>query len=201
MDSHPPSSGMHRQIRRARLHDGPSSAREHVAARFGAFSREVVRGQVPRELRRTCDSEDLAQEVALKAVRSLHQFEERGPRSWRSWLRTLSRRHLIDRWRAVRGRPAPVELEPWTPATGRSAGAQGDARTPSEILMRREERDALDLEIERLGPRHRAVFERCCAGETFVNIAADLSLPSRKTAARLYHEALIQLSRHLPDVR
>ncbi|MDT0343782.1 sigma-70 family RNA polymerase sigma factor [Streptomyces litchfieldiae] len=78
----------------------------------------AVQGELHRCLLRLSgdaqSAEDLVQETLLRALRSLPGFEGRS--SARTWLLTIARRTVADRFRYERSRPRPADTADWLSA-------------------------------------------------------------------------------------
>lgn len=97
-----------------RARDGaPGALAELIAA---------TRGDVERYIRRLADpqsAEELAQETYIRAMRGLPRFAGRS--SVRTWLRSIARHTVLDRYRAQAARPRTLPVEA-------GDGAERDAR-------------------------------------------------------------------------
>lgn len=83
--------------------------------------------------RLTPDPEDAYQAIWAKAFAALPDLDPDGPASFRTWLRTLAHRHLIDRHRrrTVRGEVVPLDR---APAHAADADVQVDASRRAAAL-------------------------------------------------------------------
>ena len=117
--------------------------REGVPRLVGRFE-NLVFGVCLRALRHRHDAEDVAQEVFLRAVRSLRRWD--GERPLRPWLVTIAANRCRTHLSRGRNRPVPVEF---VDDVADRRPAEGDAG---------EVRAALQDALERLRPEYQQVF-------------------------------------------
>ncbi|MDA0567449.1 sigma-70 family RNA polymerase sigma factor [Streptomonospora sp. S1-112] len=67
--------------------------------------------------------EELTQETLIRALRGLPRFAARS--SVRSWILSIARHTVVDRYRAASARPATVSVEDWDTAQARTETGQG----------------------------------------------------------------------------
>lgn len=123
--------------------------------------------------------DELVQDTFVRAFGSLDGF--RGDSSFRTWLFTIERRLLMDRRRAARRRPEPVEV------------VEGDAATEFDALdelVADEAQAQVRRAVERLTPTQREVFVlRVTEGLSYKEIAQ--AVQTTEGAARVhYHNAM-----------
>ncbi len=124
------------------------------------------------------ETEDLAQEVFLKAYRSLPRF--RGEASFSTWLYRIALNHLKD-WIRAR-RPEAVELGSIEERVAADPGT-----SPEEAAMRAEYRQLIQRTLAELPESYRQVLylhhyhDLSCA-----EIGARLGVPDRTIETRLY---------------
>ncbi|MFC6005349.1 sigma-70 family RNA polymerase sigma factor, partial [Streptomonospora nanhaiensis] len=75
--------------------------------------------------------EELTQETLIRALRGLPRFAARS--SVRSWILSIARHTVVDRYRAASSRPATVSVEDWDAAQSRTESGQG--RFEEEIAL------------------------------------------------------------------
>ena len=124
-------------------------------------------------------AEDLAQEVMLRAWRSLPTLvgdvQDLGP-----WLRTVARRIAIDTDRARRARPEEILCGPLPDPTEPHRGVDHNEQVLDRVTVYRLLRD--------LGPGHRAVVELFYLHDMDIrSIAHRLSIPVGTVKSRLHH--------------
>lgn len=109
------------------------------------------------------EAEDTTQEVFLRALRSISQFEDRGV-SFMAYLLRIADNLVRDRWRSRPSRSL---------ATADVPEAVAPARGPDEVVVDNERRRALLCALDRLSPDHRAVLRmRILEGRSTHEVAA-----------------------------
>lgn len=120
-----------------------------------AWARFVVRyGPVLRKWCRQwrlqdADSHDLEQEVLVRLVRKLRDYEHHGPGSFRGWLKTIARRALLDFLEACNRPGAPARA-------AQLAESLTDVAAREDLLKRLDDEfdcELLELAIERVKQR------------------------------------------------
>ena len=175
-----------------RAQDGDRRAFEALVARHHAR----LIGLCAALLGGSADAEDAAQEVFLKAYRSLGSF--RGGSSFYTWLYRIASNHCLDRLRASRRRPA----ESWEGLLERDGDRVerllGAGRDPDRA---REDADLAARVLALLPEDYRlALLLRETQGFTYDEIASamDCSLDSVKARLRRARGALREGLRHFP---
>ncbi|HEY2851617.1 MAG TPA: sigma-70 family RNA polymerase sigma factor [Gemmatimonadaceae bacterium] len=134
------------------------------------------------------DVDDLVQDTFVRAFQSLDGF--RGDSSFRTWLFTIERRLLLDRRRAEKRRPSPVEVQ------------EGDAATEYDALdsmVAGEAAGRVQQAMKRLSPTQREVFAlRVAQGLSYKEIAELVG--TTEGAARVhYHNAMRAVKEYIDD--
>lgn len=134
------------------------------------------------------DVDELVQDTFVRAFGSLEGF--RGESSLRTWLFTIARRLLLDRRRAEKRRPEPVDI------------LESDAATAFDALdgmVADETRERLRKVVERLTPTQREVFTlRVGEGLSYKEIAD--AVGTTEGAARVhYHNAMRAVKEFLDE--
>jgi RNA polymerase sigma-70 factor (ECF subfamily) len=101
-----------------------------------------------RFTRNPAEAEDLTQDVFLRALRSLPQFEDRGL-PFTSYLLQIAHNLARDRWRA-----GPARLVVTADVPERAVAGPG----PESLAVESARRQALLAALDRLAPDHRAVL-------------------------------------------
>jgi RNA polymerase sigma-70 factor (ECF subfamily) len=137
------------------VRQGRTDAFEVLVARYEDDVFRWVRRRVPAG-----EVEDTAQEVFIRAYRSLPGYRGRGP-AFRSWLAAIATRTCCDHWRrAYRNRETPLSVlsdaqQTWLEA----AMAQTAARDLEQAGAAEEAREILEAALSRLPPEDRMVLE------------------------------------------
>jgi RNA polymerase sigma-70 factor (ECF subfamily) len=127
------------------------------------------------------DAQEVAQDTLLSMVRSVRDF--RGEASLSTWLYTVARSFCIKKRRRTKG--APAHHEPLDAAAHEQASAP--ARSPEQILLGRETRDAVAAALEQLEPDAReVVILRDLEGLTAPEVAQVTGLSVAAVKSRLH---------------
>ena len=100
-------------LRRATL--GDEDARNQLCARYGPRLRRWARGQLPPGARSVLDTGDVVQDVLIKALRALPDFEPRHEGGFQGFLRMILTNRLRDIARATKRRPPGDALDTAVP--------------------------------------------------------------------------------------
>lgn len=160
---------------------GDRSARQTLVQRYGASVFGLCK-------RLDTEPEDAYQEIWEKVFAALGRFDPDGTASFRTWIMTITRRHLIDRHRrrATRGEVVPL---------GDHLRAETD---PGERLDRAQRTQRLESAIRRLPEaQRRAVVLFHIEGRTLQQIAADEQTGIGTIKSRL-HRARARLASWMP---
>ena len=158
--------------------DGDRTAWEALIARHA----ERVYGICYRFTRRHCDAEDMMQEAFLRIFVRLGSFRA-NQLSFISWLTTLTHNLLIDRYRCTHmdRRAVSIDDERFVNA-GRSSWT-GD---PEHELLRKEQHQLLQCELQKLTPEAREVIDLCHIQEIrCCEVAQRLGVPEGTVKSRL----------------
>ena len=148
----------------------------------------LARFAVASGVRDPAEVDELVQDTFVRAFGSLDGF--RGESSFRTWLFTIQRRLILDRRRASKRRPEPLEVTEADAATDFDAL---DGMVADEVQERL--RDA----VGRLSPMQRQVFTlRVTEGLSYREIAE--AVGTTEGAARVhYHNAMRTVKEKLDD--
>src|SRR6516165_5087931 len=114
-----------------------------------------LRSKLPADGREFIDVEDILQQAFIKAFQKIGSFEDRGPRSFFFWLRTIADNACIDELRKRQKRRERETPWPSLDPKGDSGGSSGpqprpvnlDDETPSRSAGRREAAGALQTAL------------------------------------------------------
>lgn len=172
----------------ARARAGDKAA---VAAIYRRYVDEVF-GYAFNQLGERQEAEDVTSEVFLRLVRALPEF--RGDSSLRTWIYSICRNILRDRWRERASHPrVPLDLVPARQTLDREAepagGSAADATRAGDL-------SALGRAVlARLSPREQAVLAlRFLEGRSVADTAAELGL-SPGNLKVIQHRALRHAAR------
>lgn len=68
---------------------GDAGAWQRIDARYRKRLALLLRGRIPKSLKRRFDTEDIVQSAILSAFKEIDSFEDRGPDSFRRWMMTI----------------------------------------------------------------------------------------------------------------
>jgi len=187
----PPVSG--REIDVVTLRACRAGEAKAIRAFVGHYQRSVL-AFLSRSLGSGMPIEDLAQEVFLRAARTLPDFEVEGPARVSTWLLTIARRLAVDvrRERRLRVQSLSEDMtvaDPVTPETERERKEIGRALSAAASQLPDDQRDAFIL----------AEFH----GLTMLEIANLLGIPENTARTRLFRarEKLRQMLAWLMEER
>jgi len=187
----PESESSFQLLVRARA--GDRDALEGLCAIYWPRLHRWARGRLPPGARGALDTNDVVQEVLLKALKRLAIFEPRAEWSFQKYLRSALKHRLIDLARQARRHPAPDVLDTSSP---------GDARSPLEILIGTDGIDRYEAALQRLRPvDQRAIIARCEWDMSYIEIAELLGKPNVNATRVAIHRALVRLAKEMADDR
>ena len=183
-------------VRRVRAGDDAAATLLHD--RCEPLLRARARRRLVGGLRRRLGASDIVQEAFAAAFERLDAFEDQGPGSFRRWMETildhkasdLMKRHVTAGKRSVRREASG--------ALGSSdAGPAGRDATPSVVVVRAEEREALRRAIEGLDGDDRLVLDLVNGqGQDFAEAGRRMGR-SAEAARKLFGRAVLRLGRRL----
>lgn len=189
-------------VRRAQ--DGDRTALNRLIQRYQERVLKLVRLRLGAKLRQRVESEDIAQETFITAVRLLDNFEMRDEASLIHWLARIAERqitaaadfHSAEKRDLDRAAPfvaeagaAKVNLEP-----------TADADRPDAELVRGEERRVVEDCLARLPEEYREVILlRDYTGLAWEFIAEQIGSPTAGAARMKHGRALIELGKLVRD--
>lgn len=135
------------------------------------------------------EAEDLTQEVFLRALRALPQFEDRGL-PFASYLLRIARNLASDRWRAGRARVVVTQELPERSTTGPG---------PESLAIESARRQTLLAALDRLAPDHASVLRLRVLEGRPSNEVATLIRRSPQAVRQLQVRALAALRELLTD--
>ncbi len=172
-----------------RAKTGDQGALEALFARYLPRVRRWAHGRLPAYSRSLLNTDDLAQEVLLRAIASLDKFEPRHEGAFQGFLRQTILNRVRDEIRYTQRRPtgeAP-EQEP----------AASDA-SPLEIAIGQQALERYESALERLRPQDRElIVARCELDFSAAEIAAMFGKPTAAAAQVAVGRALVRLAEEM----
>ena len=146
--------------------DGDEPALNQLCAVYGPRVLWTIRLRMGKELRSKLESMDLVQDALFSALRDLGEFTYKNEGDFLRWLSKIAENRLRDHLDKLhadkRDIRKEVRLKSYQPSSDNSsfAAAVGpvDATTPSVVLSRKEEYDALERAMDALKPEYREVI-------------------------------------------
>jgi len=176
-------------IARARAGDTPAGQR--LLARLLPVLRRWARHRFPARLRDARDTDDLVQDVLLRAFRRIDQFENRGEGAFLAYLRQIMLNAVKDEARRAARGPRALPLDENLPDVAPSIVE----RAIGADQVRRFE-DALATLAEE---QQQAVILRIEFGYTHAQIAEALNKPSTDAARMMVSRALAELAGRIDE--
>lgn len=177
-------------IARARAGDTPAGQR--LLARLLPVLRRWARHRFPAKLRDARDTEDLVQDVLLRAFRRIDSFENRGEGAFLAYLRQILLNAVKDEARRVARGPRALPLDDNLPDLAPSAVE----RAIGADQLRRFEEALATLPEE----QQQAVILRVEFGYSHAQIAEALNKPSTDAARMMVSRALAELAGRIDEV-
>ena len=176
----------------ARARSGDTPAGQRLFARLLPVLRRWARHRFPARLRDARDTEDLVQDVLLRAFRRIDQFENRGEGAFLAYLRQILLNAVKDEARRAGRRPGvPLPLDE-TMSDG--APSVVERAIGADKLQRFE--DALATLPEE---QQQAIILRVEFGYSHAQIAEALGKPSMDAARVMVARALAELARRIDE--
>lgn len=146
-------------------------------------------GRLPASARGLLETDDLVQEVLIRTVQRLDQFEPRTPREFHSYLRTSLTNRIRDELRRVQTRPQGAVL------TGAESSREP---SPLETAIGRDACERYEAGLARLSPEDReAIVAKLELDCSYAELAEFLGKPSADAARVAVSRALVRLAREL----
>lgn len=176
----------------ARSKAGEHAAFDDLMARYRPRLVSFLHARLPAGRRGVADTQDLVQDVMLRAWQALPRFEHRGIGSFWLFLRAAAKNRLVDEWRragnAADPRPnaalADGLLDPPDPGA-----------SPRRLAIGAEEHALFEAALEGVPERERrAITLRVELGLDYDAIAADVAYPSPDAARMAIKRALAKVA-------
>ncbi len=183
----------------AEARGGDATAMGELLQRYEARVRRIVSIRTGASLRRLVGLDDVVQEVFLRALRSLHEFEPRDDAGIIDWMASVAQHVIVDearRWRAQKRDPERVRSMDASSEMGPLAGS---VRTPSSLAHRSEAVRLVDEALESLEPPEyrEAILLRDYHDGDWEFVRARLGKDTVKAAQQMHRRARLRLASKL----
>lgn len=145
--------------------EGDPSALNQLCSIYGERVRRIIRFRIDRKLRPKLDSVDVVQDALMLALGGLKGFTYKNEGDFLRWLSTIAENRLCDILDKFHAAKRDIRRE--IPFKKRRPGTEGEftgpadpmgMTTPSVIVTRKEEFDALEKAMDALSPELRDVI-------------------------------------------
>jgi len=175
-----------------RAKKGDQEALEHLCTRYLPRLTRWAHGRLPLSSRGLLETQDLAQEVLVRAVRRVESFEPRHEGAFQGYLREMLLNRIRDEVRRARRSPGAESLEDDHAAKDPS---------PLEIAIGQQALERYEAALQRLSPQDRElIVARVELGFSAAEIAETLGKPSTAAAHMAVSRALVRLAREMANV-
>src|SRR5262249_19287176 len=169
-----------------RAKQGDRVAIEALWARYLPRIRQWAHGRLPRASRGVLDTNDLAQEILLRAVQHIDSFKPEHEGAFQAYLRQIMRNKVIDEVRRGERRPPGTSIPEDLPAVDPS---------PLEIALGQETLDRYETALQQLKPQERElIIARLELGFSAAEIAEAFGKPSSAAAHMAVSRAVLRLA-------
>ena len=172
-----------------RARDGDDEALGRLCARYLPRLQRWAHGRLPPWARSALETQDLAQETLILAVRHIKTFEPRHEGAFQAYLRQTLLNRIRDEIRRGRRRGPTDSLDTSEPAKSPS---------PLEEAIGHEALERYEAALERLRPEDReAIIARIEMGLGYAEVAEALGKPSAAAANMAVSRALVKLAKEM----
>jgi RNA polymerase sigma-70 factor, ECF subfamily len=176
-----------------RARNGDDAALERLCRRYLPRLERWAHGRLPAWARGTLDTQDLAQEALVHAVRKLKTFEPRHEGAFQAYVRQALLNRVRDEVRRARRRGPSDSLNSQEPASEPS---------PLEHAIGQETLERYEAALQRLRPEDReAIVARIELGFEYPEVAEALGKPSVPAAQMAVSRALVKLAKEMAHER
>ena len=173
---------------------GDAQAAEALFAHLRQPLDRYLSGRLPLAVRALWETDDIVQEVCLRAWKGLSTFDNDSPSAFWSYLRTIARNLSIDVCRAELQRRGVTE-----PLNGEPCAIAPDSLDILDVLERQE---TYERALAQLDERSRsALLMRLELDATFEEVAVELGAPSAEAARKALRRALDRVLRRMRPER
>jgi RNA polymerase sigma factor (sigma-70 family) len=165
---------------------GDRQAVERLWSRYLPRIRRWAHGRLPSSSRGLLDTDDLAQEILLRAIQHVDTFEPRHEGAFQGYLRQMLKNRIFDELRSAGRRPAGTTIHDEHAAPDPS---------PLELALGRETLDRYEAALQQLRPQDRElVVARFELDFSVAEIAAAFGKPSVPAAQMAVSRAVLKLA-------
>jgi RNA polymerase sigma-70 factor (ECF subfamily) len=173
-----------------RAKTGDVDATNRLFARYLPRVRRWAHGRLPASSRSLVNTDDLAQDVLLRAIASLDRFEPRHEGAFQGFLRQIILNRVRDEARSAGRRPSGETFE-------EDAHVAVDP-SPMEIAIGQEALERYERALQRLKPQERElIVARCELDFSAAEIATIFEKPTAEAATRAVGRALVRLAEEM----
>jgi|SRR6185436_11016851 RNA polymerase sigma-70 factor (ECF subfamily) len=172
-----------------RAQTGDNRAVDELCARYLPRLRRWAHGRLPWSSRRVLDTEDLVQDVLIKAVTHVETFHPRHEGAFAGYVRQTLLNRLRDEGRKERRHPRLASIEDEHVDEGPS---------PLENAIGKDALERYEAALQRLKPQDRElIIARVELGFSAAEIAAEFGKPSAGAAQMAVTRALVKLAEEI----
>jgi RNA polymerase sigma-70 factor (ECF subfamily) len=172
-----------------RAREGDDEALGRLCARYLPRLQRWAHGRLPSWARGALETQDLAQDTLMLAVRRLKYFEPRHEGAFQAYLRQTLLNRVRDEVRRGRRRGQADPLDSAEPTRDPS---------PLEEAIGQETLDRYETALQRLRPQDReAIIARIEMGLEYTEVASALAKPSVAAAHMAVSRALVKLAKEM----
>jgi RNA polymerase sigma factor (sigma-70 family) len=172
-----------------RARDGDDEALSRLCTRYLPRLQRWAHGRLPVWARSAVETQDLAQETLIQAVRHIRTFDPRHEGAFQAYLRQTLLNRIRDEIRRGRRRGPSDSLDTSEPAKSPS---------PLEEAIGQEALERYEAALQRLRPEDReAIIARIEMGLEYAEVAEALGKPTAGAANMAVSRALVKLAKEM----
>lgn len=178
-----------------RAQGGNSEACNNLFDRYRKYLEAFLGGRLPRKARSLMETQDLVQEVYIRALPNLNHFVYRGIGSFWAYLRKIALHYIFEVWRSYSNgsKEMPLPEESWL------SPAAGDA-PPLIGLLEKEQFESYERAVDKLAERKRYAFlMRIELGLDYSTIAKECDYTSADAARMDVRRTIEWLVKEMTD--
>jgi len=178
---------------------GDTDARDRLFEACRSYLGMIARAQVETWIQAKVDASDLVQQTMLEAYRDFQRFSGDSEGEWLGWLRKILRHNAADfvrHFKLTEKRAANREVRFADPGDSLAVGApepSADVGTPSQEMMRLDDRVRVSQAIDKLPEDYREVIQLRNVHKLSFNEIAEQMDRTRPAVQMLWMRALKKL--------